>query len=115
MFGRGANSAINLIIFSWTRALKFFPTGYGTNFAEFLDPPPADNGQPLKYGRGTPINGNLCSSSEGMTINDLGEKIEKTKISEEKINLKRPSPGKNKSQHTFSRKNNFQKAFPWKK
>ncbi len=49
---------------------------------------------------------------KGTTINDLGggpEEIEKKKILEallqEKINLERPSPGKNK----------YQKAFPKKK
>ncbi len=42
-----------------------------------------------------------------MTINDLGgpEEIEEKKISEallqEKVNLKRPSPGKNKSHKAF--------------
>ncbi len=42
------------------------------------------------------------------------EEIEKKEISkallQEKINLKRPSPGKNKSHKAFSKKNKSQKA-----
>ena len=55
--------------------------------------------------------GGTIHSPKGTTINDLGdgpEESEKKRISEallqEKINLKRPSPGKNKSQKALLRK-----------